>query len=127
MLQVRRHVEKVLRLNGGDVDDYDADDINIMSSKNKKYYEDNREDSFLIYSIYLNESHDDGSHPNNGIAHLAYIVPIDEDEYVNDFVGMVSSENEAFFEISYEDNVVESGYSEDGIWFARMWYKTPKP
>ena len=24
MLQVRRHVEKVLRLNGGDVDDYDA-------------------------------------------------------------------------------------------------------
>ena len=44
MLQVRRHVEKVLRLNGGDVDDYDADGINIMSSKNKKYYEDAYED-----------------------------------------------------------------------------------
>ena len=81
-------------------------------------YEGYIEDSFLIESIYLNESHDDGSHSNNGIAHLAYIVPIDEDEFVNDFVGIVSSENEAFFEISFEDNVVESGYSEDGIWFA---------
>ena len=29
---------------------------------------------------------------------------------------MVSLDNEVFFEISYEGNVVESGYSEDGMW-----------
>ncbi len=94
------------------------------------YYEgngnDNSEDSFYIESIYLNESHDDGSHSSNGIAHLAYIIPLDEDEYVNDFIGMVSSDNEVFFEISHEGNVVESGYSEDGMWFAedlqQGWY-----
>ena len=34
-------------------------------------YEDNIEDSFFLDSIYLNESHDDGSHSNNGIAHLS--------------------------------------------------------
>ena len=79
-------------------------------------YEDNIEDSFSLDSIYLNESHDDDSHSNNGIAHLAYILPLDEDEHVNDFVGMVSLDNEVFFEISYEGNVVESGYSEDGMW-----------
>ncbi len=82
---------------------------------------DNYEDDFWINDVYLagdNSDNNSDNNSNNGIAHLAYIVPIDEDEYVNDFVGMVSSENEAFFEISYEDNVVESGYSEDGIWFA---------
>ena len=86
---------------------------------------DNYEDDFWINDVYLG---DDGNNndSDNGIAHLAYIVPIDEDEYVNDFVGIVSSENEAFFEISHEDNVVESGYSEDGIWFVENlqegWY-----
>ena len=54
---------------------------------------------------------------------LAYILPLDEDEYVNDFVGMVSSDNEVFFEISYEGNVVESGYSEDGMWITLTIYK----
>ena len=86
---------------------------------------DNYEDDFWINDVYLG---DDGKNndSDNGIAHLAYIATTDEDEYVNDFVGIVSSENEAFFEISYEDNVVESGYSEDGIWFVENlqegWY-----
>ena len=86
---------------------------------------DNYEDDFWINDVYLG---DDGNNndSDNGIAHLAYIATTDEDEYVNDFVGIVSSENEAFFEISYEDNVVESGYSEDGIWFVENlqegWY-----
>ena len=31
--QIRRYVENVLRLNGGDVDDYNADGKNIMSSR----------------------------------------------------------------------------------------------
>ena len=79
-------------------------------------FEDSLEDSFFIDSIYLNESHDDGSHSANGIAHVAYILPLDEDEYVNDFIGIVSSDSEAFFEIEYEDNIVASGYSEDGMW-----------
>jgi len=79
-------------------------------------YEDDTEDSFLIQSIYLNESDGGGSHSSNGIAHLAYIIPLDEDEYTNDFIGMVSSDNEVFFEISHEGNVVDSGYSEDGMW-----------
>ena len=79
-------------------------------------YEDDTEDSFLIESIYLNESDGGGSHSSNGIAHLAYIIPLDEDEYTNDFIGMVSSDNEVFFEISHEGNVVDSGYSEDGMW-----------
>ena len=90
---------------------------------------DNYEDDFWINDVYLagdNSDNNSDNNSNNGIAHLAYIVPIDEDEYVNDFVGMVSSENEAFFEISYEDNVVESGYSDDGTWFAQNlqegWY-----
>ena len=86
---------------------------------------DNYEDDFWINDVYLG---DDGNHTDsdNGIAHLAYIIPLDEDEYVNDFIGMVSSENEAFFEISYEDNVVESGYSENGMWIVENlqegWY-----
>ena len=79
-------------------------------------FEDSLEDSFFIDSIYLNESHDDGSHSANGIAHVAYILPLGEDEYVNDFIGIVSSDSEAFFEIEYEDNIVASGYSEDGMW-----------
>ena len=76
---------------------------------------DNYEDDFWINDVYLG---DDGKNndSDNGIAHLAYILPTDDDEYVNDFIGIVSSENEAFFEISHEDNVVESGYSEDGMW-----------
>ena len=81
-------------------------------------FDDTVEDSFFIDSIHLNESHDDGSHSANGIAHVAYILSFEEDEYVNDFIGMVSSDNEAFFEIAYEDNIVASGYSEDGMWFA---------
>ncbi|MEC7142904.1 MAG: hypothetical protein VXW30_04920, partial [Candidatus Thermoplasmatota archaeon] len=89
-------------------------------------YDDTVEDSFFIDSIHLNESHDDGSHSANGIAHVAYILSLDEDEYANDFIGMVSSDNEAFFEIAYEDNIVASGYSEDGMWFAedlqQGWY-----
>ena len=29
---------------------------------------------------------------------------------------MISSDNEVFFEVSYEGNVIESGYSEYGMW-----------
>ena len=79
-------------------------------------YEDNTEDDFFIDSIYLNESHDGGSHSNNGIAHLAYILSLDEDEYVNDFIGIVSSDNEVFFEVLYDGDIIESGYSEGGMW-----------
>tara|TARA_B100001094_G_scaffold300_1_gene299 strand:- start:6210 stop:10898 length:4689 start_codon:yes stop_codon:yes gene_type:complete len=83
------------------------------------FFDDSLEDSFFIDSIYLNESHNEGSHSNNGIAHVAYIISLDEDDYVNDFIGMVNSGDEVFFEISHEDNVVESGYSNDGMWFAQ--------
>ena len=107
-------------------DDYDWFDQSWSAPYNGSFdfyvflvYEGYIEDSFLIESIYLNEYQDDGSHSNNGIAHLAYISSLDDvDEYVNDFIGIVYSESEVYFEISYEGNVVESGYSDDGVWVA---------
>ena len=77
---------------------------------------DNYEDDFWINDVYLRDDESGHNDSNNGIAHLAYIIPLDEDEYVNDFIGIVSFDNEVFFEISHEGNVVESGYSEDGMW-----------
>ena len=74
------------------------------------------QDSFEIFDVYLSISDNGDDSLENGIAHLAYIIPLGEDEYVNDFIGIVSSDNEVFFEVLYDGDIIESGYSEGGMW-----------
>jgi hypothetical protein len=82
------------------------------------YDEDyNFEDEFWIYDVYL--SSDDGGGGNqtdddNGVGHIGGIDNFDDDDYVNDYIGLVLEDGEyrgnAYFEIYDEDNnLVDSG------------------
>ena len=79
---------------------------------------DNYEDEFWINDIYLGDNESKRNDSDNGVAYYAYIFYLDEDEFVNDFIGI--SSNEAHFEIFTEDeSLIDSGSSEpESPWFS---------
>jgi len=85
---------------------------------------DNYEDDFWISDIHLG---DDNNDTGEGIGHVADIIDYEEDGYINDFLGIVTGSDGAYFEIYDEDwNLVDSDYSEGELWFSENldegWY-----
>ena len=83
---------------------------------------DNYEDDFWISDVYLSSDGENGE----GIGHFADITDVDDDGYINDFVGFVEGIDGAYFEIYDEnENFLDGDYSED-IWFSENldegWY-----
>ena len=85
---------------------------------------DNYEDDFWIYDVHLNGD-DNGN--SESIGHGTDIFDLEEDGYFNDFIGIVTGSDGAYFEI-YDENwdLVDSDYSEDELWFSENldegWY-----
>ena len=82
------------------------------------YDEDwNEEDKFWIYDVYLGSDGGGGNGTggdDNGVGHMGSIDNVDDDDYVNDYIGGVLEDDEfktdAYFEIYDEDNnLVDSG------------------
>ena len=78
---------------------------------------DNYEDDFWINDVYLADDNEDNN-SDNGIAYYGFVTDIDEDAFVNDFVGI--SSNYAYFEIFTDDeSLIDSGSSDsDSPWLS---------
>ncbi len=87
---------------------------------------DNYEDEYWIYDVYLgagDNGTDDDEDGDHGLGHIGQIDDLEEDGFVNDYVGAVTEEGEfrteAYFEIySIGGELVDSGIAEDGIFIS---------
>ena len=81
------------------------------------------EDSLYFDGIYLQDVE---SNSDNGISYMSYIDNWDLDGFTNDFIVFIQNvPNKAYFEIRYNDSIIDSGESYD-LWISpnltKGWY-----